>query len=839
MFEAAQDEIKKYLETNPNSPLLELIATQLDAKYHISKDVLNVLPALKESIERLEAPGKNREEVIAETLAQLNLLTEACKNGTEKLRETLQASDKERRTILNNQLTALDEREKIVADAEAEMRKGFPTIKKEALANILETEESIRTLTNTLTAQISALTEARDAYTRELSKDAMSRLSGIAVEIEDEAKKLRQKKLDEIQAELDTLRTTAKAKLKAAQAAQDDAEREQETAEDERDMATRSRKKYERKLAELEAEIEQRVQQGICDKKAEMEALRTQIDSYRLKEEEYRKAQETLNRIAATASNDVSELEKNPETLVHLLRQEREKIGRLEKELLQRPTEQDFNEYKDYKAKYEELSAQVDELCERERAVQNERQELTRLKAKEQDIEKLSEGHQQTMEAMQREVECLKNMLNRYQTDADTIKKTQKECEAQLEAPENCPVQPMLQNEEAQKEFVERLEGDDAEIRWLNHIDKLCEKNGFRINQRILYAFHTCLKNNEWSPLTVLAGVSGTGKSELPRLYCTYGGLNYHMVSVLPNWDSPEAMLGYYNSLDNHFEAQPLTHFLARCANHGNDKNGFRDQVNLVLLDEMNLAHVELYFADFLSLLERRRGIVKNELPSLKLTLASGIPPYEIPVSRNILWAGTMNQDETTKALSDKVLDRSACIYFPRPTELYDRETLKPIKDISFRLPYTVWEKWIAREIPAELKEDLNRYRRILQEINKALGSIGRAIGHRVWQSIAYYMVQYPTVRYKLLQKEPKLKAELDKAFEDQLVLKIMPKLRGIETRGYSKTACLNPIRDIIAEAAPNLLDDYDNAMKFGQGQFLWLSADYLMKEEKEEEKKD
>jgi GTP-binding protein Era len=64
----------------------------------------------------------------------------------------------------------------------------------------------------------------------------------------------------------------------------------------------------------------------------------------------------------------------------------------------------------------------------------------------------------------------------------------------------------------------------------------------------LFYAFHTALKIADWSSVTVLAGVSGTGKSELPRLYSAFGGLNFINVPVQPNWDSQESMLGFSQS---------------------------------------------------------------------------------------------------------------------------------------------------------------------------------------------------------------------------------------------------------------------------------------------------
>ncbi|HIB83311.1 MAG TPA: chromosome partitioning protein ParA, partial [Chromatiaceae bacterium] len=200
-------------------------------------------------------------------------------------------------------------------------------------------------------------------------------------------------------------------------------------------------------------------------------------------------------------------------------------------------------------------------------------------------------------------------------------------------------------------------------------------------NPRILKAFHTALKTAEWSPITVLAGVSGTGKSELPRLYSHFGGLMYEPLSVQPNWDSQESMLGFFNSIDNKFDAQPVLRFLAQSQKsweEGDDGYpGLEDAVCMILLDEMNLAHPELYWSEFLSKLETRRGKSGKgggiDLPFIPVKIGAGMLPYELKLGRNVLWAGTMNQDETTKSLSDKVLDRSIIIHFPRPTTLKRR----------------------------------------------------------------------------------------------------------------------------------------------------------------------
>lgn len=378
--------------------------------------------------------------------------------------------------------------------------------------------------------------------------------------------------------------------------------------------------------------------------------------------------------------------------------------------------------------------------------------------------------------------------------------------------------------------------GNIDELTWLEGIGNACDNYGLHFPTRILKAFHTALKTAEWSPLTVLAGVSGTGKSELPRLYSHFGGLLFEPLSVQPNWDSQESMLGFFNSIDNKFDAQPVLRFLAQSQQkRTNDYPGLNDAVCLILLDEMNLAHPELYFAEFLSKLELRRGMKRGEVPTLPVKVGAGMKPYELPLGRNVLWTGTMNQDETTKSLSDKVIDRSIIIHFPRPTALKRRLELN-VLDENNRSPLLHKEdffKWLAKESKFT-DEQVKPYKEFIEEMNRELGVAGRAIGHRVWQSIEYYMANYPDVCAALTKggDAPTLQKAMHTAFEDQLVQKVMPKLRGIDTRGKTRTDCLDKILGQLHKGINkmpfHLDDDFNLACELGYGQFIWQSANYL-----------
>jgi len=327
----------------------------------------------------------------------------------------------------------------------------------------------------------------------------------------------------------------------------------------------------------------------------------------------------------------------------------------------------------------------------------------------------------------------------------------------------------------------------------------------------------------------VLGGVSGTGKSELPRVYARFGGLAFEPLSVQPNWDGPQSMFGFFNSVDNRFNATPLLRALVQSQHEPDSEiytGGLHNRLLLVLLDEMNLAHVELYFSDLLSKLEMRRG--EKDDVTLEVDLGAGLEEYRVPLGRNVLWVGTMNEDETTKTLSDKVLDRSNLLGFPRPRELRRRLEAK-LAERQPMLQLETWNSWLCQQSNLSV-EEATKYKAVLEEINQHLERAGRALGHRVWQAVESYMANYPGVRTaKANGNDEELSKVLRSAFEDALVHKVMPKLRGIETTGQSKSECLDPIASLLAnrDLGLQLSEDFELARSVGYA-FVWRSAKYL-----------
>jgi hypothetical protein len=510
-----------------------------------------------------------------------------------------------------------------------------------------------------------------------------------------------------------------------------------------------------------------------------------------------------------------------PEAVLRKLNALTEHNNQLKEELINRPSTEMLQLFDDMKDKNEQLDARAGRLSEENKML-------------------IFDAGQQEQLQMEKDILDSKNQSLQYQvdsidTDNNRLRADLKRLQSSYEREQDREVRIRDIELPYFKDFLPRADVSEpiTEMQWLDGIHQSCVDYGLTFPKRILYAFHTALKTAEWSPLTILSGVSGTGKSELPRLYSHFGGINFLSLAVQPNWDSQESMLGFFNSIDNKFDAQPVLRLLAQSQRpQTSEYPGLNDAVTIVLLDEMNLAHVELYFAEFLSKLELRRGKIKKDVPRLAVKLGAGVDPYDLPLGRNVLWAGTMNQDETTKSLSDKVLDRGIAIHFPRPTKLHRRKKLKALDNPSALLSRKLWSRWLCTESQFE-DEIINEYKSFVEQVNEYMSKVGMALGHRVWQSIEYYMANYPEV-LQAQQKtdETAFKKSMRIAFEDQLVQKVMPKLRGIETRGSGKTDCLDKIRNLLVKENYAIVEDFDLACKFGYGQFMWNSANYLKEDE-------
>ncbi len=166
--------------------------------------------------------------------------------------------------------------------------------------------------------------------------------------------------------------------------------------------------------------------------------------------------------------------------------------------------------------------------------------------------------------------------------------------------------------------------------------------------------------------LTILQGMSGTGKTSLPKIFTEALFGNCEIVEVESSWRDKNELLGYYNEFSRTYTPKKFTQALYKAALNP-------ERLTFIVLDEMNLSRIEYYFSDFLSLMENEED--KREIKLLNVGLYRHVEgevyPYAaltdghtLRVPRNVWFIGTANRDESTFEISDKVYDRAHTMNF-------------------------------------------------------------------------------------------------------------------------------------------------------------------------------
>ena len=725
--------------------------------------------------------------------------------------EALRKSQEE----LRSGILALQEKK---IQAESELQEELQRIREQKLARIEKEMEAYR---KSMQVEVDVEVKAVKASAEEALKREKALLEETLCSLEQERKEVNEQK-----------NAQAKAQRQIADANADMEAREMMLREDREEFAVKVESEVGKRVQAAQFDLEQ-AREEISRCKQRLSSAQEQIKTYKKRE-----------RAADGASAD--ELLQR----IELLEEEKKE---LERELASRPRKERLAEYQTKAAKYDKAVRE----CEQAR---KELEEARRELDKRTQFEMMLADTRQEADYYRRMVDVKQVMLQKLSEEVDQFKSLYnqpKELESRLDS---------IFEHEFEDNGYAAYEPDFTENEWLANIAKKCKDSDVEFHERLLKSFHTSLKTAGWSPLTVLAGVSGTGKSLLPEYYCRYGGIYFKSMAVQPDWDSPQSLFGFFNSIDNRFNATTLIRAMVQFVDYGSleksvkkilgkarseeavaaylqkfavEKYNLNKAMFMVLLDEMNLAHVELYFSDMLSKLERKRN--SNEAVNVEIDMGAGMSKFPLELSDNILWVGTMNEDETTKSLSDKVLDRGSLISFPRPTEFKSRKKIK-FEPAAKMLEKSTWNRWVDASVIEDpnFNQLIGRYRECLQRVNGHLGYAGRALGHRVWQSIENYMANHPDVIAAFTATAEEIdpavcEKNMTRAFEEALVHKVMPKLRGIETEGDLLKNCINPIKEELFGKnglAKGLKNDFDNALNNPYETFLWCSAEYLDFEE-------
>ncbi len=269
------------------------------------------------------------------------------------------------------------------------------------------------------------------------------------------------------------------------------------------------------------------------------------------------------------------------------------------------------------------------------------------------------------------------------------------------------------------------------------------EQKGFLYDKKDLYNFHVAAKS---SKLLILSGMSGIGKSALVRLYGEALGLSASQMAFLPvrpSWMDDGDILGYLdkNSMLYYPSDTGLAELLVEASKHP-------EKMYMVCFDEMNLARVEHYFAQFISVLEKKDSRkIQLYNPSLENRVHnSHLYPAQISIGDNVLFMGTVNMDESTYHFSDKVLDRANVITLHQ-RKFADMKSFCPVKDGLFvPISADAYRKFRVENKKVHLS---NEELELLDALNEALqeSRVSGGIGYRVAFDIDRYVENIPSLK--------------------------------------------------------------------------------------------
>lgn len=326
----------------------------------------------------------------------------------------------------------------------------------------------------------------------------------------------------------------------------------------------------------------------------------------------------------------------------------------------------------------------------------------------------------------------------------------------------------------------------------LGKIEAYIHNKGFNYPPHLIENYYLSLKTK---PFVILAGVSGTGKTKLIKLFAEAMGATkdngqFTLIPVRPDWSDPSDLIGY-SDLSGKFRPGRVTEVLLK-ASQNPTKPYF------VCLDEMNLARVEHYFSDMLSILETQewrdgRIVTDPIIHGNSLVQEEDQAVYgNLSIPENVYLIGTVNMDETTHPFSKKVLDRANTIEFNDiflaqfPDEESGAElSPEPTSNQFLKSDYLQ----LVDAYHAESKALITKTTDELVQINRILEEIHAHVGFRIRDAVCFYMLY--NERFRLFSEE--------EAFDHQLLQKILPRIQG--SSASIRRVLLNLMRECVGSS--------------------------------------
>ena len=228
--------------------------------------------------------------------------------------------------------------------------------------------------------------------------------------------------------------------------------------------------------------------------------------------------------------------------------------------------------------------------------------------------------------------------------------------------------------------------------------------------------------------LIILQGMSGTGKTSLAYAFGEYLSNKTVVVPIQPMWKERTDLVGYYNEFTKKFNETTLLYKMYEA--------NYNDEVYITVLDEMNIARIEYYFAEFLSLLElpnpegRNLDVVSDKWENDPILLKEG--KLRLPI--NMWFVGTANNDDSTFAISDKVYDRAMVLNLDKRAKPFEAPRVEKMKISSSYL------QKLYKEAQEEYEISERNLRRIRKLDEFMIQTFHLTFGNRIMKQIQAYV---------------------------------------------------------------------------------------------------
>lgn len=302
-------------------------------------------------------------------------------------------------------------------------------------------------------------------------------------------------------------------------------------------------------------------------------------------------------------------------------------------------------------------------------------------------------------------------------------------------------------------------------------VKRLCEHieaRGLIFEPWQIAAFVTAIRTK---PFVILAGISGTGKTKLTRAVAELSSSEFRLSPVKPDWTDSTEVVGF-EGLDGKFRPGPLLVYAQDAENN-------QSQEFFFLLDEMNIARVEYYFAEVLSLIEDRRRTAANEIVSepivtVDITDLTAQGWRDVAIPSNLAFVGSVNMDETTHGFSRKVLDRAFVLEFS-DVDLNQLGTAGAAAADQWSAQDWAVQYLSLNEVPAPHPPVVADSITILTELNGILRNLYVQAGYRVRDEIALFCMNADDCADSFVTRGGDRVDPLDLA----IAMKVLPRVQG------------------------------------------------------------